>query len=157
MEEDEIKTNPGVINNDKFGSKDFTKFAYFVSKAKNHTVIVKPQLEEIMANGEVKISRDENGKEMMRVVVEFHNGMIKFEYEPMGFDGEVDVAMKEMNRIKIEYLRRIVLKEMELSEKSKSIKEVKKPIKLYTEEEVKNLLAVQDKANAQEEEKEVLA
>lgn len=146
--ENEIKLNPGIVNNDKFGNKDFEKYAYFVSKASNHTVIIKPQLEEIMANGEVKVSRDEKGKEMLRVMAQFNNGMLRIEYAPVNeFTKKADIAKAKMNKLKIDYLRMLIQKELELSENKKSIKEVKKAPRLYTEEEVANLMEAQNQAN----------
>jgi hypothetical protein len=127
----EFKPNPGIVARDRFGNKDFIKYAYFISKAANHTVIIRPQLEEIMANGEIRVSKDENGKPIERLYVEFHNGMKRFE------------KSKE-NEVFINYLRGIIQNEKDLPENKKSIKEVIKPARLYTEEEVKNLLKAQE-------------
>lgn len=112
--------------------KDFEKYVYFVSKAKNYGTIMEPRVEETLANGERKVSKDDDGKPMVGLRIEFHNGMKRLEKTPE-------------NKGQIEFLRKKCKEESTLPEKRQQIKELHKLIKKIPETEVEKMRA-DDKA-----------
>lgn len=111
--------------------KDYEKYAYFVSKAKNYSVIFKPMVEEVLADGSRRIAKDEKGKEMVGLRIEFDNRMKRIE-------------KTEENMPMIEFLRKKCEGEAGEDPKRQQIKEEHKPIKMVKEEEMKVKLAEKD-------------
>ena len=132
---------PTYFSRDGFGKKDFDRFAYFVSKADNKVLVVKPRHEEIALDGEVRVAKhEETGKRLVGLKIIFSNGMIQFEYEPKKADGTtVDEKQKKINMMQINYLRDVIKREDTGQEKDRQIKEVKKPAKIYSESEVADI------------------
>jgi hypothetical protein len=105
--------------------KDYEKYAYFYSRAKNYGIVMKAEHKRTV-DGEVV--RD------VGIRIEFHNGMLKLE------------KTKE-NAEMIKYLRKKIEEEKGVSLYKKSFVEEFKPEKTYTESEVKELLLAQKDKN----------
>jgi len=112
-------------------NKDYDKFAYFVSRAINYSVIFRPKVQELLATGEWRTAKDDDGNLMEGYRIEFHNGKLAYE-------------KNELNKSLIEFLRLKIFAERDLPEKRKVIKEETKPIKKIPEDEVQKMLAEQE-------------
>ena len=121
-----------MSNQEAHADKDFEKYAYFVSKAKNYSVIMEPRVEDLLSTGERRVARDENGKEMAGLRIEFHNGMKRVE------------KTKENEKL-IAFLREKCEKEKLQPDKDRQLVEVLRPEKVYKETEVKDLISEKDK------------
>ncbi len=111
--------------------KDYKKYAYFTSKASNYSVIFKPQVEEILADGSRRIAKGDDGKEMVGLRIEFRNGMLRYE-------------KTEENMPMIKFLRTKCENENKEPANRQQLKEITKPIKMVKEEEMKTKLAEKD-------------
>lgn len=120
-------------NKDEFiyDGMDFDKFAYFSSKGKNYAIIFKPRVEEVLASGERRVAKDDDGNLMNGVRIEFHNGMKRIE------------KTKE-NMPMIEFLREKCEKEKSVPLNRQQLKEIVKPVKKISEDKVKAMLAEKD-------------
>jgi len=110
---------------------DFDKYAYFKSKAKNYCVIVKERVEEITASGDKRVSKDDNGKEMVGLRIEFHNHQKRIE------------RTKENEGI-IKFLENKCKEEKTLQKEKRQITQVFKPIKMIPETEIKGIVSEKD-------------
>lgn len=99
-------------------SKDFNKNAYFVSKAKNFAIAVRPDKKKII-DGEVVF---EPG-----IRVEFHNGML-------------EIAKTEENKLILETLRRKLEEQKDMDPKRRSFWEEQPPKEMVEVDKVKDLL-----------------
>ncbi len=99
-------------------SKDFNKYAYFVSKAKNFAIAIRPDKKKIV-DGEVVF---EPG-----LRVEFHNGML-------------EVEKNDNNKIIIETLRKKLDDQKDIDPKRRSFWEEQAPKEMVEVNKVKDLL-----------------
>ena len=98
--------------------KDFIKYSYFVSRAKNYAICYKPDRKKIV-DGEVEF--------IPGLRVEFNNGMLRIE------------KTKENLPI-IEFIRERIKKETESGQTKRSLWEEEMPKKVYSEEDVREML-----------------
>jgi hypothetical protein len=99
--------------------KDYDKYVYFISRAKNCGFVIKSDRKQTI-NDEPLFTPG------MRV--EFKNKMIRLEKD------------NELDKVKIDFLRGVILKEKDLIQIKKTIWEETKPEKTYTEAQVKEIL-----------------
>jgi len=118
-------------NENLHSDKDFDKYVYFASKAKNYTIIYKPMVEELLATGERRVAKDDDGKLMSGVRIEFHNGMKRFEKSPE-------------NEAIIEFVRAKCKGEENEPESRRMLKEITKPIKKISEDVVREMMSEKD-------------
>ena len=112
--------------------KDFEKYAYFESKAKNYGIIYEPRLEEPMASGEKRVATDDDGKKMEGIRVEFHNHFKRYE-------------RKKKNEGIIKWLEAKCKEELNMPLRFQQIKQIFKPVKMIPETEIKAQLDEKDK------------
>lgn len=111
--------------------KNYEKYAYFVSKARNYSVIFKPCVEEVLADGSRRIAKDDDGKEMVGLRIEFDN-----------YGKRIEKTKENMPMI--EFLRAKCKGEDVEDPKRQQIKEKHKPIKMVKEDEMNAKLAEKD-------------
>lgn len=111
--------------------RDYTKFVYFTSKASDCAIVYKPRVERVLDSGEKTIAKDEDGKEMTGHRIEFRNHNLTYE-------------ITDENKPMIDFLRGIILLEMDVPINKKLFIELMKPIKSIPENEVNSMLAAKD-------------
>lgn len=116
---------------DLHSGKDFDKYAYFESKAKNYGIIYEPRLEEVMASGDKRVAKDDDGKKMEGIRIEFHNHLKRFD------------RTKENEKI-IKWLEKKCEEELKMPLRSQQLKQIFKPVKMIPETEVKAKFDEQD-------------
>lgn len=113
-------------------SRDYENFVYFASRASNCGIIYKPRVERILDSGEKVIAKDEKGKEMLGLRIEFQNHNLSYKKD--------DPLAKPL----IAFLRSIIEKEKDLPKNKKMFIEMTKPIKQFSETEVNKMMKERD-------------
>jgi len=126
---------------DKTKGMDFDKYAYFKSKAKNYCVIVKERVEEITASGDKRVAKDDEGKQMVGLKIEFKNHQKRLE------------RTKENAGI-IKFLEdKCKVEKKGVGKGKRSIEQEFKPVRMIPETEIKGMMSDKDKKIKELEEK----
>jgi hypothetical protein len=115
----------------KGDGRDYDKYAYFQSKARNYGVVYEPRVEEITASGDRRVAKDDDGKQMTGIRIEFHNFQKRIERTPE-------------NKKMIEWLEARCKKELTMPLRFQQISQIFKPEKIYKQAEVDEMMDDKD-------------
>ena len=115
----------------KHDNKDFEKYAYFQAKAKNYGMVYKPRVEELTASGDRRVAKDDDGKQLTGIRVEFHN------YEKR-------LERTSENKELISWLENKCKEELTMPLRFQQIKQIFKPEKIYKQVDVDKLVDDKD-------------